>query len=262
MKVKSRLLGGIAALVLAVIGTVLLIVYVQGADNRAAQGLEPINVLVVKDSVPAGTKAEDLNKYVRVEAIPQAAVPEGALERLNDQTGKVTSVALEPGEQLLASRLVDPKELVPGTVPVPEGMEEVTLLLSPERLLGGRIEAGDTVTVYSSFKSEDDVPANAPVPEEVKGWKQSTGLLFHDVLVTAVQQAAPDTKKAGANDGSGTTDSGIDMPNGSAFVTVARTDADAAKLVFGTEFGTIWLAKQTDKSTKSDPPVTTFGGLY
>jgi pilus assembly protein CpaB len=52
------------------------------------------------------------------------------------------------------------------------------------------------------------------------------------------------------------------MPNGSAFITMARSDAEAAKLVYGAEFGTIWLAKQTDTSTKSKPPVTTFGGLY
>lgn len=257
---KSRLLGGIAALVLAVIGTVLLVVYVQGADNRAAQGLEPVNVLVVKESVPAGTKAEELSKFVQEESIPQAAVPEGALESLNDQTGKVTSVALEPGEQLLASRLVDPRELVPGTVPVPKGLEEVTLLLTPERLLGGRIEAGDKVTVFTSFKSEENVPAGARVPAEVKGWKQSTGILFHDVLVTAVQKAAPDTKKSGSE--SEATPNGVAMPNGSAFVTLARTDAQAAKLVFGAEFGTVWLAKQSDSSTKSDPPVITFGGLY
>ena len=232
---KSRLLGGIAALVLAVIGTVLLVVYVQGADSRAAQGLEPVDVLVVKESVPAGTKAADLIKYVQSEAIPQSAVPDGALRSLDEQAGRVTSVDLEAGEQLLASRLVDPKELVPGTVPVPEGMEEVTLLLSPER---------------------------APVPAEVKGWKQSTGLLFHDVLITAVQKAAPDTKKPETTDSSGSADSKVEMPNGSAYVTVARSDADAAKLVFGAEFGTIWLAKQTDSSAKSDPPVTTFGGLY
>ncbi|WP_164205946.1 Flp pilus assembly protein CpaB [[Micrococcus luteus] ATCC 49442] len=259
---KSRLLGGIAALLLAIIGTVMLVVYVQGADNRAAQGLEPVNVLIVKKPVPAGTKAEVLNEYLELQAIPKAAVPEGALERLNDQLGKVTTVALEPGEQLLATRLVDPKELLPGTVPVPDGLEEVTFLLSPERILGGRIEAGDTVTVYTSFKSQDDMPASAPVPEEVKGWKQSTGLLFHDVLVTAVQKAAPDTKKSGTSSGSEGSDAGIEMPNGSAFITVARNDADAAKMIYGAEFGTIWLAKQTDTTTKSDPPVTTFGGLY
>ena len=254
---KSRLLGGIAALLLAITGTVLLVVYVQGADDRAAQGLEPVNVLVVKEPIPAGTKAEDLNNKVLLEAIPQAAVPDGALETLSDSKGKITSVALEPGEQLLAARLVDPRELVPGTVPVPEGLEEVTFLLAPERILGGRLEAGDKVTVYTSFKTDEQMPDGANVPAEVKGWKQSTGLLFHDVLVTAVQKAAPETEK-----NSGSTNSSVAMPNGSAFVTVARSDADAAKIVFGAEFGTIWLSKQTETSTKSDPPVTTFGGLY
>lgn len=260
---KSRLLGGIAALLLAIIGTVLLVVYVQGADNRAAQGLDPINVLVVKESIPAGTKAENLKDRVQVEALPRAAVPDGYVEHLNDHKGKITSVNLEAGEQMLASRLVDPRELQPGTVPVPEGFEEVTLLLEPERLLGGRLEAGDKVTVFSSFNSEDGMPADANVPAEIRGWKQSTGLLFHDVLVTAVQKAAPDTKKTGTSSSeTSSTEKGVEMPNGSAFVTLARSDADAAKLVFGAEFGTLWLAKQTDTTTKNDPPKMTFGGLY
>jgi pilus assembly protein CpaB len=249
--VKSRLLGGIAALLLAIIGTVLLVVYVQGADNRAAQGLDPVNVLVVKESIPAGTKAEDLNSKVRLESLPQSAVPSGALERLSDQNGKVTSATLEPGEQLLASKLVDPKELVPGTVPVPEGLGEVTFLLAPERILGGRLEAGDKVSVYSSFKTDESTQG---------GTKESTGLLFHDVLVTAVQKAAPDTAKSGSD--STSSDKAVAMPNGSAFVTVARSDADAAKMVFGAEFGTLWLAKQTDTTKKNCFPVTTFGGLY
>lgn len=257
---KARLLGGIAALVLAVVGAILLFVYVQGAAARAQAGLEPVNVLVVQERIPAGTKAADLGSKVKSSSIPKSAVPAGALASLGDAEGKVTAVDLEPGEQLLAARLVDPRDLVPGTVPVPDGLEEVTLLLTPERLLGGRIEAGDKVTVYTSFKSEEDMPAGARVPAEVKGWKQSTGILFHDVLVTAVQKAEPDTKKTGSE--AEATPNGVAMPNGSAFVTLARTDAQAAKLVFGAEFGTIWLAKQTDTSTKSKAPVITFGGLY
>ncbi|MBE4719256.1 MULTISPECIES: Flp pilus assembly protein CpaB [unclassified Pseudarthrobacter] len=257
---KSRLLGGIAALLLAITGTILLAVYVQAADSRAAQGLNPVKVLVAKEHIPAGTKVEDLASKLKLESLPQSAVPAAALESLDGHAGKVTSASLEPDEQLLAAKLLDPKELVPGTVPVPDGLEEVTFLLAPERILGGRLEAGDVVTVYGSFKTEDGIPADANVPAEVKGWKQSTGLLFHDVLVTAVQKAAPETANSGSNGSSA--DSAVAMPNGSAFVTVARSDADAAKMVFGAEFGTLWLAKQTATSTKSQPPVTTFGGLY
>lgn len=248
---KSRLLGGIAALLLAITGAVLLAIYVQAADSRAAQGLNPVKVLVAKERIPAGTKVEDLNGKVKLESLPQAAVPAAALETLSDQSGRVTSAVLEPEEQLLAAKLVDPKELVPGTVPVPEGLGEVTILLAPERILGGRLEAGDKVTVYSSFKSEDGSQTGA---------KESTGLLFHDVLVTAVQKAAPETQKAGTSTSS--SDPAVAMPNGSAFVTVARSDADAAKIVFGAEFGTLWLSKQTDTTAKSQPPVTTLGGLY
>ncbi|MDR6413622.1 RcpC/CpaB family pilus assembly protein [Pseudarthrobacter sulfonivorans] len=253
---KSRLLGGIAALVLAVVGAILLFVYVQGAASRAQAGLEPVDILVVQEVIPAGTKASDLGTKIRSESIPKSAVPEGALGSLSDLDGKVTAVDLQPGEQLLASRMIDPRELVPGTVPVPVGLEEVTFLLAPERLLGGRIEAGDTVTVFASFTSDENMPAGATVPAEVKGWKQSTGLLFHDVLVTAVQKATPETEQ------STTTEKSVQMPTGSAFVTVARSDSDAAKMVFGAEFGTLWLSKQSPASTKSDPPVTTFGGLY
>jgi pilus assembly protein CpaB len=254
--VKSRLLGGIAALVLAVVGAILLFVYVQGASARAQAGLEPVNVLVVKQRVPAGTKAADLGSSIQAQSVPKSAVPQGALTSLDEQAGKVTAVDLEPGEQLLAARLIDPRELVPGTVPVPVGLEEVTFLLGPERLLGGRIEAGDSVTVFTSFESQEGMPADAPVSAEIKGWKQSTGVLFHDVLVTAVQKAAPKTESSTSSE------EGVEMPNGSAFVTVARSDVDAAKMIFSAEYGSIWLAKQTDTTAKSDPPLTTFGGLY
>lgn len=241
---KTRLLGGLAALLLAVLGAILLFVYVQGAAARAQADLEPVNVLVVTERVPLGTKISDLAGKVKTEALPKSAVPEGALVTLDGQDGKVTSAGLEPGEQLLSARLVDPRELVPGTVPVPDGLEEVTLLLSPERLLGGRLEAGDTVTIYSSFSTGD---------------QPSTGILFHDVLITAVQKAPSQTKNSS---GSGSSEPAVEMPTGSAFITFARTDADASKLVYGAEFGQLWLAKQTDTTAKTDPPVTTFGGLY
>lgn len=252
---KTRLLGGIAALLLAVIGTVLLVTYVQGADKRAQQGLDPVSVLVVKERIPAGTKAEDLQSKVKSETLPQSAIAPGTINALGDQKGKVTSVDLQPGEQLLGVKLVSPRDLAPGTVPVPDGLQEATFVLAPERILGGRIEAGDTVTVFASFKLDEAVSAGAGLPANMTGWKDFTELLYHDVLVTAVQQAAPNAEKSTGSD------KGIALPNGSAYVTVAVSDAVASKMVFGAEFGTLWLSKQTDKTVKSDPPTTTFGGL-
>lgn len=242
---------------LAVIGAVLLFVYVQGSAARAQAGMDPVTVLVVQEEIPAGTETSELGTRIKPQAIPKSAVPKGALSNLDDQAGRVTAVDLKVGEQLLTSRLVDPKELVPGTVPVPDGLEEVTFLLAPERILGSRIAAGDLVTVFGSFTLDSEVPADASFPEELQGWKDFTSLQFHDILITAVQQAAPETKSGGKEG-----QSGVEMPSGSAYVTVAVADADASKLVFTAEFGSMWLAKQTDTTTKSDPPITTFEGVY
>ena len=58
---KSRLLAGIAAVVLAVVGAILVVSYAQGADQRAVQNLEPVSVLVVKAAMPAGTPVEAMS---------------------------------------------------------------------------------------------------------------------------------------------------------------------------------------------------------
>ena len=51
---KTRLLGGIAALLVAIIGTVLLVSYVQNADKRAMAGTETETIYVVQKAIPAG----------------------------------------------------------------------------------------------------------------------------------------------------------------------------------------------------------------
>ena len=53
---KSRLLAGSAAALLAVIGVILVFVYAQGADQRAVRF--PVEVLMVKAPIPAGTPVE------------------------------------------------------------------------------------------------------------------------------------------------------------------------------------------------------------
>ncbi|MCG2621613.1 Flp pilus assembly protein CpaB [Arthrobacter sp. I2-34] len=253
---KTRLLGGIAAALLAIIGTVLLVVYVQNADRRAAAGMQPVDVLIVQDRIAAGTPVDKLGSAVKLESVPSAAVPAGAVSKLSDQKGKVTSVELQPGEQVLASRLVSPNEVtVPGTVAAPEGKQEITLLLEPERLVGGRLAAGDTVGVFISVETEKEVPANALQPE-MRGFKEFTDLKFRKVLVTSVQQAPSDSGAKNSEQQS------VPMPSGSAFVTLAVTDAEASKLVFAAEFGKIWLSKDPESATNSNPPVSTLAEVF
>lgn len=238
---KSRLLAGLAALVLAIAGTLMLVNYVSNADRRAQESLEPVDIVVVDTPVPAGTKVEDLASHVQVRSIPSAAKAEGALTSLDGSSGQVTSVALEPGEQVLASRLVDPsQQTTPGAVKVPDGMQEVTILLPPESVVGGTLRAGDLVGLY--------VTQTDPASSQMA----STQLVFDKVLVTAVQQAPPSD---------GAAEKGMSaVPNGSSFVTLARNSTDSAKIILSARVGNIWLTKQSVKTPASDrTPVSTIG---
>ncbi len=235
---KSRLVGGTLAVVFALIGALLVFTYAQGANQRAMQELEPTEVLVVQKEVPAGTTAEALAEFVAVESQPSGAVPASALSNLDDTAGKVTTVDLVPGEQVLKERLVDPAQLqTPGSVEVPEGLQEVTFMLEPQRIVGGKVAAGDTIGLFVSFEGLDAEPAR-------------TQQVFHKMLVTGIQRAeaaVESTEEANPEA----------LPAGSMMVTVAVNDVDAAKVIYANEFGRLWLTKEPAEATESGPtPIT------
>lgn len=237
---KTRLLGGIVALVLAVVGTLLLISYVQGSEARAQADLQPIDVLVVEKQIPQGSTLDQIKSAVKLTSLPSASVPNGALKSLDGLDGKVASADLVPGEPLLGVRLVDPTSLAaPGSVPVPAGMQEISVQLDAQRVVGGRIAAGDTVGVVALFAG--DGPDGATAQQ-----------IFHKVLVTSVQRAA--TQNSGNNQAS-SEQANTQLPTGQLLVTFARSDADAQKIAFAAEFGKLWLTKEPASATESAPAV-------
>lgn len=225
-------------MVLAIVGAILVVSYAQGADHRAIENLEPVKVLVVKAAIPAGTPVEAMTASVSLEELPAAAVTDTALATLADSAGKVAAVDLVVGEQLVSGRLVTPDELPDkGIVGVPPGLQEVSFEIEPRRVVGGRINAGDHVGVFLSF----DGGADKTKPED-----PTTQLTLRKVLVTAVQRT-PQTA---------TTEQPTDtIPSGLLMLTVAVTDVDAAKVVFASEFGRLWLSKEPLDAQDNGPRV-------
>lgn len=235
---KSRLLGGVAAVVLALIGAVLVFSYAANADARAMAGLQPTDVLVVRKAVPAGTAVEQLQESVGLDKRPTGSVPTGALTTLDNSAGKVTATDLVPGEALVGQRLVDPETLeAPGSIPIPKGMQEVTVALDPQRVVGGRIAAGSTVGVFVTFGG------GALKYDKIS--TTTTQRVFHKMLVTSLQRADPAVDPA---DGSKV------LPAGSMLVTLAVNDPAAAKIIFSAENGAIWLTNEPKDATEDNPP--------
>ena len=102
---RRRLLAACAALVLLVAGTAVLLAYVRGADARALAGAAAVEVLVVDAAHPRGHR--------RPTTWPSWCAPRPCRPRprsragstdLAELTGRVATVDLQPGEQLLAGR--------------------------------------------------------------------------------------------------------------------------------------------------------------
>lgn len=233
---KTRLIGAILAILLAAIGTVVLTGYVNGADVRAANGAEFVTVYLVEEKIPAGTPADAIAGLITTKEIPALAAVSGRVTKLGELKGLVADTTLMPGEQLLESRWVTPAaaRAASGDVEVPDGLQTVSIALPVERVVGGTIKPGNTVGVVISatIKGVDGAP-DIPVSRQV----------FHKVLVTAVREGTSTPPAEGADAAAETYDT--------VMVTLAQSTADLQKLVWGKEFGTVWLTIESEDADET-----------
>jgi pilus assembly protein CpaB len=125
-------------------------------------------------------------------------------------------------------------------------MQEVSVLLEPQRAVGGRLKAGDTVGVVVSLKPDN-------------GGKAETHAVLHRVLVTQIQGApAPVDTKADPQ----TASAGSPAPTASLMVTLAVSAAQAEAVVFGVEHGTLWLTLEPKDARTGGTDVITPDNIY
>jgi pilus assembly protein CpaB len=278
MKNKRRIIGIVAATVLALIGTVSLVGYVQSAKDDAVAKEALVDVYVVDAFVPKGAQPETIKSSISIEQVPARLKQAGAITDLDAVGDQVAATDLQPGDQLLAARLAA-KELVSEAL---TDKVQISVLLEAERAVGGSLRKGDLVGVYLSFDpfNLDDAgqstgainevnPANAqgltgePAGGEPGGSESEsdgpkktpnvTRLEFQNILVTNVQ-----TINAPVSPDDDSDESGIAQVTGTQYVvTLALSPEQSERFVFATEFGRIWLS--LDPATVADDgtrPVT------
>lgn len=270
---SKRVIGLLAAVVLALVGTVALVAFVAGAEERALEGEELVEVYVVSELIPGGTAGDDLEESVVVEEVPAKIRPDDAVDNLAALRGRVAAVDLQPGEQLLESRFVELDEFADRAVGVqiPDDMVEVTIALDPERAIGGLLEPGQTVAILASFEpfqlsatvveiDGEEVALPAAVADSVEGaTPNTTDIILRKVLVTAVQQEANSSLGSDEEDGTNRLST---APDGSILVTLAVPPYDAERVVFTAEFGTLWLAVEREDVPELEDSIKTRGNVY
>ena len=257
---NRRTLGAVASLLLASLGTFVLIAFVRSAEDRAVAGEALVPVVVVKERVPAGTPASELGDRVAVERVPAKVRAADAVDDIAVLESRVAAIDLLPGEQVAAARFVTAEAVRPSGVSVPQGLLEVTVSLEPERAVGGVIRPGGTVGVLASFEpfeisSEGPFRLDgATLPKDAKA-PNSTHLILHKVLVTRVQSDTSFTPKAGDAEAT------APAPGGNLLVTLALDAPSVERVVFAAEHGTLWLANEPRDASETGTRVQTRGSI-
>ncbi len=219
---RKKLLALIGAAVLAIVGIIAMISYANGANERAYDGAELVEVLVVQTEIPSDTPVSRIADAVAIEKVPVAVRPKGALASLDEVKGLSTNTALKPGEQVLASRFgaLTGKDT---SSALPAGMQEVSVALSAPRVPTGSIKVGDRVGLMASYASQG-------------GSGGTTGVVKNSLLVTRISTSVLSTV--------GGDEAGVPI-----LVTFAVDPADAQKIVNAAEFGKVWLTLQNSQAS-------------
>jgi pilus assembly protein CpaB len=214
---RTRIIAVAVAAVLAITGAVALVFAVQGASDNAVAGERIETVVVVVGEIPAGTTGENARALVEEQKVPAEYVVPGAISSVADMAGLVATERLLVGEQVLADRWATPADLAAtgGRVEAPAGSQEISIALDLERVAGGAIVPGSRVGIWGSAGG-------------------TTGLLFDQVLVTALASTVSATDEEQST-------------QGTVLVTFAVIAEQAQAIIQSAEFGEIWLSLQESR---------------
>ena len=264
---NRKLIGAVAAVVLAAMGTFVLVSFVRGAEQRALAGERLTQVYVVAQPIQKGTDGQALRQALTVERVPLKVRAAGAINDLSDIDDKVTAVDLLPGEQLVEARFISPEDVSAGQVDVPDGLLETTLSLAPQRAMGGNLKPGDTVALTASFEPfdlEGTIDENGREIKVEAKTGNTSHIILHKVLVTNVQgapaaPAAEGQQPAGGGQGAPAAQG---APTNNLLVTVALDAPSVERVHFAAEFGLVYLSAEPDDAPEDGTKVQTRGTVY
>ena len=227
----------IAALVVAVLGTVLVFLYAQNAKNIAQQGQSLVTVLVAKTQIAVGTNGTTAssNGAFEQQNVPKDTVVAGALSDATPLANLVALVPIYPGQQIISQQWGTSTQ-TSGLV-LPPGTFAVQVALGDPERVAGFVAPGSNVAIFTTGKPTVGAGAAAgPVAR----------VLLPSVPVIAV----------GSTTTTSTSSSTTSPPANSAILTLAVTQDQFQKILFVTKAGgpyTGLILGLLDKNSKIDP---------
>jgi len=229
----------VAAFLVAAVGTTLVFVYVNSVNDRALADQHPVEVLVAKSDIAAGTTAQAAAAAgaFELKKVAKSSVVGTAVSSIDPLRDKITLSRIFKGEQILAAQFGDASESE--VLPIPDGKIAVSVQLGDPARVAGFVTPGSNVAVFVTIARQ--------------GGQTTTRLLLPVAQVIAVGPTTLTPAAAGdANKEA--------LPR--ALLTLALDQRNAEKLVFASQQGTVFFGLRNDKSKVAPDAGVSAGNLF
>jgi pilus assembly protein CpaB len=232
----------IVAALIAALGTGMVFLYVQGADNRPAAAQQPIQVLKAVSQIDPGEtlgQAQAAGK-VALGTIPKAQLLSGAVNTTAGLSDKVALGTIYPNEQIIASKFGSSGDQQ--TLSIPDGDIAISVNLSDTGRVAGFVAPGAKVAIFATT---------------LAGGQDTTRLLAPSVQVIAVgATTVVSTTKTDAG-GAETTEQ---LPK--TLFTLAVNQKDAQRIMYAASHGDLSFGLLNAKSKVQAGPGATDANLF
>ena len=242
----------LVAALIAIAGTTMIVLYVQGIDARATKDQELVEVLVATEAIDAGETVTDAQEAGKIEKTEVRSVDliEGGLSSTSSISDLVSLGTIYPGEQLIARKfgsLGDTSSLV-----IPDDKMAVSVELTDFERVAGFVNPGNEVAVFAT--ALDPV---ALLPEDKEQRLGSiTRVVLTRVPVLGVGTTSVTSRTTQGEDGATTEEVARTI------LTVAVTQDEAEKLLQADRTSELNFALLTDDTKISDQPGSKLGNVF
>lgn len=230
------------ALVIAALGTAMIVLYVQGIDARATEGQELVEVLAATEVIDAGESvaaAQAAGKFEKVE-VRRDDMVEGALSSISSIEDKVSIGTIFPQEQVISQKFGDPGSQE--SLVIPDDKLAISVELTDPARVAGFVNPGSKVAIFVSAD---------PVLIKPDGGEQKlaayTRLLLPELQVIGVGTTSMTAKTTTTDEGEQTTEQ---VPR--TILTVAVDQEQAERVIYASRNGELSFALLSDQSKVVD----------
>jgi len=240
----------ILAVFVAIIGTALVFLYVQGADKRASDKYADTDAYVATTNIGAGESFDSAlsSGKIALHPVPQNVLDENPGYQTSTEAlkGKMSVAPVFQGQVIVAEQWGDKVTAASSSLPIPPGEIAISVNLTDPDRVAGNIQNGSQVAIFVTGTLQQSANGAAA------GDTESTRLLLPKVTVLNVGSPQPPTTSTTTDEnGTQTTEQ---LPR--TLLTLAVSQKDAQKVILASKALNLTFGLLTNSSKVKPGPGT------